>query len=861
MVKPQIEFIGPRKNADVVELLHPLVKKWFFNKFKDFSLTQLYGVANIHERKNILISAPTGGTKTLTAFLSILNYLVSLASKNELEDKMYAVYVSPLRALTNDIYVNLERPLGEIRAIAESEGVKLQEIRVGLRTGDTTASERAKMARKVPHIFVTTPESLAIVLATTKFSESLRALEFIVVDEIHALANKRGVFLSLMLERLEKFSIIPPVRIGLSATIAPIENIAKFLVGQDRECLIAQVPLIKDIDIGLISPGIDLLTMDGASDQKRLYHILDGLIDQHKSTLIFTNTRNATEKIIHYLEIHFPGKYTGNVGAHHSSMSREARFLIEERLRKGELKVVVSSTSLELGIDIGSIDLVILLRSPKSVARALQRIGRAGHQLHSNPKGRFVVTDRDDLVECAILMKHMKEKIIDRVNIPMNALDVLAQHIYGMSILQQWNIDEVLAMVRKSYCYSTLTKEDFMSVIAYLSGEYDLEHRNVYAKIWYDPSTKMIGKRGKLARLIYMTNIGTIPEEGFIYVVVGAGDSKGEVVGSIDESFLERLKKGDVFVLGGVKYQFVHSKGMKSYVVANVSKSPTIPSWFSEQLPLSFDVAYAITKFRGLIKERVKNSIECVKFIQEYCYCSSETAGQIYRYCLEQEDFSTMPSDRKLVVEHFKQDKEYLMFQSMYGRQVNDALSRAYAYIANQLKYKNIEVGVSDNGFFIAAEKIDANKIIKSLTSSNFITIIEEAIEKTDILKRRFRHCAARSLMILRNYKGRTKSVGKQQVHSHFLYSAVNELSKDFPIMKEARREVLNDLMDINRALELLKKIEKKEIELVLIQTPMVSPFGLNLFTQSHADFIKVEDRVNFLKKMNELQLKIINKR
>jgi ATP-dependent Lhr-like helicase len=861
MVKPQIEFIGPRKNADVVELLHPLVKKWFFNKFKDFSLTQLYGVANIHERKNILISAPTGGTKTLTAFLSILNYLVSLASKNELEDKMYAVYVSPLRALTNDIYVNLERPLGEIRAIAESEGVKLQEIRVGLRTGDTTASERAKMARKVPHIFVTTPESLAIVLATTKFSESLRALEFIVVDEIHALANKRGVFLSLMLERLEKFSIIPPVRIGLSATIAPIENIAKFLVGQDRECLIAQVPLIKDIDIGLISPGIDLLTMDGASDQKRLYHILDGLIDQHKSTLIFTNTRNATEKIIHYLEIHFPGKYTGNVGAHHSSMSREARFLIEERLRKGELKVVVSSTSLELGIDIGSIDLVILLRSPKSVARALQRIGRAGHQLHSNPKGRFVVTDRDDLVECAILMKHMKEKIIDRVNIPMNALDVLAQHIYGMSILQQWNIDEVLAMVRKSYCYSTLTKEDFMSVIAYLSGEYDLEHRNVYAKIWYDPSTKIIGKRGKLARLIYMTNIGTIPEEGFIYVVVGAGDSKGEVVGSIDESFLERLKKGDVFVLGGVKYQFVHSKGMKSYVVANVSKSPTIPSWFSEQLPLSFDVAYAITKFRGLIKERVKNSIECVKFIQEYCYCSSETAGQIYRYCLEQEDFSTMPSDRKLVVEHFKQDKEYLMFQSMYGRQVNDALSRAYAYIANQLKYKNIEVGVSDNGFFIAAEKIDANKIIKSLTSSNFITIIEEAIEKTDILKRRFRHCAARSLMILRNYKGRTKSVGKQQVHSHFLYSAVNELSKDFPIMKEARREVLNDLMDINRALELLKKIEKKEIELVLIQTPMVSPFGLNLFTQSHADFIKVEDRVNFLKKMNELQLKIINKR
>ncbi len=861
MVESKIEFIGPRESSQVKGIMHPLVKEWFFTKFRDFSLTQLYGVGNIHDRKNILISAPTGGTKTLTAFLSILNYLVDLSSKNELEDKIYAVYVSPLRALTNDIYVNLERPLAEIKAIAESKGIKLQDIRVGLRTGDTTASERAKMTRKVPHIFVTTPESLAIVLTAPKFSENLRALEFIVVDEIHALANKRGVFLSLMLERLDHFSVIPPVRIGLSATIAPIEEIAKFLVGNGRECLIAQVPLIKDIDIGLISPGQDLLTMDGAEDQKRLYHILDELIGNHKTTLIFTNTRNATERIIHYLDTHFPGKYTGNIGAHHSSMSREQRFLIEERLRKGELKVVVSSTSLELGIDIGSIDLVVLLRSPKSVSRALQRIGRAGHQLHSNPKGRFVVTDRDDLVECAVLMKHMKEKIIDRVDIPMNALDVLSQHIYGMAVSQVWNIDDVLKLIRKSYCYSNLSKEDFMSVISYLSGDYDLEHRNVYAKIWYDKDTKQLGKKGKLARLIYLTNIGTIPEEGFISVVVGSGEAKGNVVGSIDEAFLERLKKGDVFVLGGSKYQFIHSKGMKAYVIANVSKSPTIPSWFSEQLPLSFDVASAIAKFRGLIKERVKNSLEGVKFIQEYCYTTPETAGQIYRYCLEQEDFSVMPTDKKMIVELFKQDKEYMLFHSMYGRRVNDALSRAYAFVAAQLKHRDIEVGVNDNGFFIAGEALDSAKILKGLTSTNLRKIVEDAVEKTDVLKRRFRHCAARSLMILRNYKGRSKSVGKQQVHSHFLYSAVNEISKDFPIMREARREFLNDLMDINNAENILKKIERKEINFEIVRTPLVSPFGLNLLTQSHSDFIKVEDRVNFLKRMHELQMRVIEKR
>jgi ATP-dependent helicase Lhr and Lhr-like helicase len=859
MVETKLQFISARSSADVMGIMHPLVKEWFFSKFKDFSLTQLYGVGVINDRKNILISAPTGGTKTLTAFLSILNYLVDLSVRGELEDKMYAVYCSPLRALTNDIYVNLEKPLAEIKELADSKNIKMQEIRVGLRTGDTTVSERAKMARKVPHIFVTTPESLAIVLTAPKFSENLRALEFIVVDEIHALANKRGVFLSLILERLENFSVITPVRIGLSATIAPIEEIAKFLVGVERECFIANVPLIKEVDIDLISPGADLLTMDGAEDQKRLYHILDDLIQEHKTTLIFTNTRNATERIIHYLDTHFPGKYEGNIGAHHSSMSRNQRFIIEERLRKGDLKVVVSSTSLELGIDIGSIDLVILLRSPKSVSRALQRIGRAGHQLHSNPKGRFVVTDRDDLVECAILVKHMREKIIDRVDIPINALDVLAQQIYGMAISQIWNIDEMLKLIRKSYCYSNLSKEDFMSIISYLSGDYDLEHRNVYAKIWYDSSTKQVGKKGKLARIIYLTNIGTIPEEGFVSVVVNSPvEIKGSIVGSIDESFLEKLKKGDVFVLGGVRYQFVHSKGMKAYVIANVSKKPTIPSWFSEQLPLNFDVASAISKFRGLIKERLNNSIECVKFIKEYVYCNSESAEQIYRYCLEQEGFSELPTDKELVIEHFKQEKEYLLFHSLYGRRVNDALSRAYAYVAAQLKHRDIEVGINDNGFFICGENLDASKILKGLASSNVRKILEDAIEKTDVLKRRFRHCAARSLMILRNYKGRSKSVGKQQMHSHFLYSAVNEISKDFPIMREARREVLNDLMDINNAKNILRKIERKELVVEVIRTFLVSPFGLNLLTQSHSDFVKVEDRVNFLKRMHELQMKII---
>ncbi len=862
-----IEFIKKYdSNDETRKILNPIVSEWFFSKFKDFSLTQLYGVKNIHDRKNILVSAPTGGTKTLTAFLSILNYLVELALKNELEDKVYAVYCSPLKALSRDIEVNLKAPLKEIRELTEKKGLKMQEIKIGLRTGDTSPAERQKMLKKGLHILVTTPETLAIVLTSVKFVEKLRAVEYVIVDEIHALTNKRGSYLSLTLERLNEISVIEPVRIGLSATISPLDEIARFLVGNERDCLIADVKLMKEIDIGLIMPADSLIEAENVLNQKKMYGILDELIQSHKTTLIFTNTRSATERVIHYLDLHFPEKYVGLIGAHHSSMSKTKRFEIEDRLRKGELKCVVSSTSLELGIDIGSIDLVILLRSPKSASRSLQRIGRSGHRLHDNPKARFVVLDRDDLVECSVLMKGIIEKNIDSAEIPKNALDVLSQQIYGMAITKIWDVDEMLKVIRRSYCYKNLTRDDFFSVVSYLAGDYALEHRNVYAKIWHDEKENKIGKKGKLARVIYLTNLGTIPEEGFIEVVVqGPADRKGESVGKIDEGFLERLKRGDVFVLGGHKYQFTHSKGMKAYVLADVSKNPTIPSWFSEMLPLSFEIALGIGRTRKLVKERLKSRKDCIEFIMKYLYVEQNAAGEIYDYMKEQNDFSELPDENTIVVEKFKEleagknkEKEILMFHSMYGRRVNDALARAYAYAAGRAKSRDAEIGVNDNGFFVSAEKLDENKILKAVNAGNLRAILGEAIERSEILKRRFRHCAARSLMILRSYKGRSKSVGKQQMHSHFLFSAVKKISNEFPILREARREVLEDLMDINNAEKVLKLIEKGEVKIKVIRTPSASPFGLNLILQGHYDLIKMEDRAAFLKRMHELHLKVI---
>ena len=855
----KIDLIEPCSMGEVKRILNPIVKEWFFSKFKEFSKTQLYGVKSIHDRKNILVSAPTGGTKTLTAFLSILNYLVELALKNELKDKIYTVYTSPLKALANDIAVNLIGPLNEIEALAQKKGMKMQNIRVGLRTGDTEIAERAKMAKKVPHIFVTTPETLAIVLTTSKFVDNLRALEFVIVDEIHAMTNKRGVYLSLTLERLNDVSFIEPVRIGLSATISPLEEIAKFLVGNERDCLIADVKLIKKIEIDIDFPGETILDSETIGNQKELFCILDDIIEKNRTTLIFTNTRAATERIVHYLDLHFPKKYADLIGAHHSSMSKQQRFMIEDKLRRGELKVVVSSTSLELGIDIGSIDMVVLLRSPKSVSRALQRLGRAGHKLHENSRGKFIVLDRDDLVECGILMKSMIEKKIDRAQIPRNALDVLSQQIYGMAISKVWDVEGMLKVIRKSYCYSDLSKKDFYDVISYLAGDYDLEHRHVYAKIWYDADNRKIGKKGKLARVIYMTNMGTIPDESFMNVEVWApSNRKGEIVGKIDESFLERIKRGDVFVLGGQKYQYLYSKGMKTYVGADISKDPTIPSWFSEMLPLSFDVALDIGRFRKLVRERIKNGEECIKFIKEFIYCDEKIASEIYNYFYEQWKFSEIPDEKNLIVEKFKSEKEYLLFHSMYGRRINDVLSRAYEFAAGRLKYKNVEIGINDNGFFISGENLDENKILNFVKSKDLKKILDEAIERTDILKRRFRHCAARSLMLLRSYKGRKKSAGRQQVHSEFLYSAVRKISSEFPILREARREVLEDLMDVENAIKVLEWIEDGKIKIKVIMTPLVSPFGVNLMVQGRADLIKMEDKAMFLKRIHKLHLKVI---
>ncbi len=853
----RIKFIQkPNSNKEIHSVLHPIVSGWFKKKFGSFSESQKYSIVPIEKRKNILLSSPTGSGKTLSAFTSILSHLIGLSEKGKLENKIYAVYTSPLKALAGDIEVNLIQPLKELEELA---GKKFG-IRISLRTGDTTTAERTKMLKNPPHIFITTPESLAIVLTSKKFIDHLREVEFCIVDEIHSLDNKRGTYLSLTLERLNEVSSVWPVKIGLSATIEPMEEVAKYLVGisEDRTVELAKINLNKKMDIQVLSPVKDIVEDEGL--HLKMYNLISTLILQHKTTLIFTNTRSATERVVNYLKERFPTEYgDDNIAAHHSSLSKDHRFDIEEKLRDGKLKVVVCSTSLELGIDIGYIDLVLMLGSPKSSSRALQRLGRAGHKLHNISKGRFVILDRDDLVECSVIQKEMVERKINKIKFPKNCLDVLAQQIYGMAIYKVWKDKELLELIRKSYCYHSLPKNDFLDIISYLSGEYALEKNNVYGKIWYDPETKEIGKRGKLARVLYLTNIGTIPEESFVKVKIA---STQENIGVIDESFLSRMRKGDVFVLGGRKYLYRYTRGMNLYVASEVSRNPNIPSWFSEMLPLSFDSASEINTFRKLMNKKLgsndpKNQI--TKFIMSYLYVPEATAEAIYNYFLEQHSFLEIPHKNSIVVEKFiDQEKKYLIFHTLYGRRVNDVLSRALGYIIGDLGGRDVELGISDNGFYLSGENMMIKRALKTLREKNLEDILKESIERTDVLARRFRHCATRALMILRSYKGRRKTVGKQQMKSHFLLAAVRKISKEFPILREARREVLEDLMDIENSMLVLQDIEKGKTKIKILETKLPSPFALNLILQGHSDLIRIEDKQDFLRRMHKLHIQNI---
>ncbi|MEM4307876.1 MAG: ATP-dependent helicase [Thermoplasmata archaeon] len=843
----------PDKKSVLKTIENEEIKQWFFQTFEDFTPAQKYALYYISKANNVLITSPTGSGKTLSAFLFSIDHLLTLAKKNELEDRIYVLYISPLKALNNDIQRNLEIPLKEISQLTQYAS----RIRVGVRTSDTPADVKAKMLRKPPHVLITTPESIAIALNAPKFSEKLLGLKWIIVDEIHALAeNKRGVHLSLSLERLVHRMKKEPVRIGLSATIHPLEEVAKFLVGfenpeekKPRNCVIVDVNFAKKMDIRVISPVSDFIYTPSEELSRKLYKAVLEHIKSHRTTLVFTNTRSATERVVFHLKQEMGNGLSENlvddIGAHHSSLSRDVRLEVEEGLKNGKYRAVVSSTSLELGIDIGYIDLVLLLGSPKSATRGVQRIGRSGHKLHEISKGRIIVLDRDDLVECAVLAKYARERKLERVKIPRNCLDVLAQHLVGMSLEKKWNVSDAYDMVRKAMPYNELAFEDFKSVLSYLSGNKYLETQRVYGKIWYDGNE--FGRRGKMTRAIYYMNSGTIPDEVAIKVYT---DGDHRFIGKLEEEFVERLSPGDIFVLGGKTYEFRKLRSMRAFVIPQPTKKPTVPAWFSEMLPLQYDLALHIAEFRDWMRKILKEKKEkAIEQIASYLKIDSGTANAIYTYFKEQEKYVHVPEKNELLIEEFMdEDGLYCyVFHSLIGRRANDAISRAVAHAVANKKRGSVRVSVNDNGFMLTLEEKLSREEIAAIFQEKLEELVMKAIGNTEMFKRRFRHVAVRSFLILRKYGEHTKSVHYQQYDAQILVKLLQQKFPDFPVIKETYREILEDSMDIENAVKYWNGVREKKIKIRFIRLPMPSPFAFNIVAASVSDIVLMADRKEYI--------------
>jgi len=834
----------------VLSLMHPVVSEWFSAKFGEVTEAQAMAVPLIHSRKSVLVSSPTGSGKTLTAFLAILNELILADGKGELEDRIYAVYVSPLKALANDINENLLKPLREISDLFAAKGLRPPEIKVAVRTGDTLPSERQRQARDPPHIFITTPESLSLVLSTPVFSKRFEKVDYVIIDEVHEICDsKRGVALSVAVERLQSFCSREFVRIGLSATVAPIEQVAEFLVGQrdgkPRDVNVVEVFGQRDLDLRVICPAKDMTSLSFEVVNSKMYDLLKEMIQNHRTTLVFTNTRSGTESVVYKLK----ERGLENIGAHHGSLSRETRMDVEGSLRNGLLNAVVSSTSLELGIDIGSIDLVVQIGSPKSVAKGLQRVGRAGHQYGGTSKGRIVVFESDDLVECAVLCRAAHRKMIDRVTIPMNSLDVLAQTLVGMSIEKKWSLDEAFGLLKRSYCYKDLTVQQLESVLRYLGGKDEFE--GIYSKLWYDENERTFGKK-RGSRMIYYLNQGTIPEEADYKVF----SERGSPVGSLSEKFVERLSQGDVFVLGGRSYEFIKTKGMKAFVKNASGRKPTVPSWTGEMLPRSFDLSVLVGQFREEMDKQLGSASEqeIASWLMREFDVDEGSATTIVNYFKEQKVVAKIPTDSRLVVEGYvdASGNKSAIFHFPFGRRVNDALSRAYAFVLSEKLKCNVTVSVTDDNFMLTAPRgfriEDMGGLVKS---EGLEKMLRGAVRDSELFNQRFRHAATRSFMVLRNYKGKELSVARQQLRSSRLLDALHEL-QDFPVISETYTEILTEVMDLEHAREILTSIEKGERSIEYLPFSGVpSPFAHNVILVGVSDIVLMEDRSMLLRELH----------
>ena len=878
----------PIADADVLTRLSPPVRRWWIERFGGyvdenggfFTPPQREAIPHVDAGENCLVAAPTGSGKTLASFLAVLDDLFARDRAGDLENSVYCLYVSPLKSLANDIERNLETPLagiGEAVAAAAANESDAEAgrndadatpedppsdaydpgVRQAIRHGDTAKADRQAMLSETPHVLNTTPETLAILLNSPKFKEKLRTVQYVIVDEIHSLAaNKRGTHLSVSLERLTELTRNAPegdaaahdpgdiTRIGCSATVEPLDGIASFLVGRERvagevgevggcetrPCEVVDARFAREFDLELRTPAADLIHTPRSAVTDRFYESLHDLIESHENTLVFTNSRSGAERTLQELRQRFDYDESDS-GVHHGSLGENQRTRVEEGLKSGELDVVTTSTSLELGIDMPHLDLVVQVGSPKSVAALLQRVGRAGHSPGETVEGRVFALDRDELVECATLLARAEEGFVDRVFPPEGAYDVAAQHVYGMAINRIRPDREVREILRRAHPYRGFDEEAYERLMRYLTADYDgLAEKNVYPKVWRDANDPpdgehhhaehpvgetLVGKRGRLARVIYMTNVGTIPDS-FTCDVFTRDD---EWVGTLDESYLDTLESGDVFALGGERFAFRYRRGSKVYV-DRTSERPTVPSWFAERLPLSADLAREVLDFQGELLDRLTGDDPtagpaAVRAWLRELPLDGNAVRALARMYDEQVRYAgpeSVSTPGRLVVEEELDRNEYkrrFYVHSTYGRRFNDGLSRLVAAEAANRTDANVAVAVADRGFSLALplnRKVDVAGILADLDPETVREDLREAVQGTDLLQRYFRIDAGRALLILKRYKGYEKSAAEQQVSAEMLLSFAADL-EEFAVLEETYRELLEDRLDVDGIRDVVGRI------------------------------------------------------
>jgi ATP-dependent Lhr-like helicase len=858
---------------------HPLVAEWFVQRFATPTEPQEQGWPHILAGRTTLISAPTGSGKTLAAFLACIDRLVRKALAGDLADRTEVLYVSPLKALGNDIQKNLEVPLGEILAMARERGLLMPEIRTAVRTGDTLMPERRAMLKRPPHILVTTPESLYILLTADKSRAILRDVETVIVDEIHAVADdKRGAHLTLSLERLEALTHKPPVRIGLSATQKPIEEVAHFLTGNRGshdgrpDPVIVNIGHKRKLDMAVEVPSMPLGPVASNEMWDEVYNRLVTLVEQHRSTLVFVNTRRMAERVAHHL-----GERIGeeNVAAHHGSLSRKLRLTAEKKLKEGQVRVLVATASLELGIDVGTVDLVVQINSPRAIAVTLQRVGRSGHWRGAVPKGRLFATTRDDLLECAALVRAIRQGDLDRLMIPESPVDVLAQQIVAACSAEEWGEDEMFALVRRAYPYRNLTRATFDAILEMLSEGIAARRGRYGAYIHRDRvNGKLRARRG--ARLAAITSGGAIPDNS-LYAVVAEPD--GLVVGTVDEDFAVESNRGDIMLLGNTSWMIrrIETNAGRVLVQDAHGAPPSVPFWRGEAPARTEELSEHIGTLRQKISEMLPHTspvgfsatqpdvAAAVSWLKDECGLDDSGAEQAIEYVLQgRAVLGAVPTQTTVIAERFFDEGGgmQLVIHAPFGGRINKAWGLALRKRFCVGFNFELQAAATDNGLNIAlAEQhsFPLADVFNFLQAATVQPILEQAALDSPIFATRWRWDANRALALLRFQNGKKVPPQIQRMRSDDLLASVfpdaaacfeniqgERKIPDHPLVGEVMKDVLTEAMDIDGLKALLTGLANGKIRCIAVDTPVPSQFSheiLNANPYAYLDDAPLEER------------------